>query len=110
MLHPQERIEVAEDAGDAAEEAGELRVDVNTEVTAVRPQPRGGFEVEVVPAGPAEGKKKKNKGAAKPTLLRSRYVIWAAGEFQYPRASAPLFPGSEPVSYTHLTLPTILLV
>ena len=75
--------------------AGELRVDVNTEVTAVRPQPRGGFEVEVVPAGPAEGKKKKNKGAAKPTLLRSRYVIWAAGEFQYPRASAPLFPGSE---------------
>ena len=75
--------------------AGGLRVDVNTEVTAVRPQPRGGFEVEVVPAGPAEGKKKKNKGAAKPTLLRSRYVIWAAGEFQYPRASAPLFPGSE---------------
>ena len=30
-----------------------------------------------------------------PTLLKSRFVIWAAGEFQYPRANTELFPGSE---------------
>ena len=69
--------------------AGGLRIQAHTEVKAVQPLPKGcGFEVQVVPAGSAEG-------AAKPTLLRSRYVIWAAGEFQYPRASAPLFTGSE---------------
>ena len=66
----------------------ELRVEARTEVTAVRPfAEEDGFEVEVLAAG-----------AAAPTLLRSRYVIWAAGEFQYPRTSASepsLFPGSE---------------
>jgi len=61
-----------------------LNVQCSTEVKTVRPLPNEeGFEVELVPAG------------GEPTILRSRYVIWAAGEFQYPRASGALFPGSE---------------
>ena len=71
----------------ALAEQSELRVEANTEVTAVRPFVEGdGFEVEVVPVG--------ETGAA-PKVLRSRYAVWAAGEFQYPKMSSPLFPGSE---------------
>ncbi len=71
---------------------GELNVRVRTEVTALRPRRRGGFTVEVVPVIVGDV-----RGSTQPTvtILRSRYVIWAAGEFQYPKASAPLFPGSE---------------
>lgn len=66
----------------ALAEQAELHVQTLTDVTAVRPF-ENGFEVEVQVAGAA------------PTLLRSRYVVWAAGEFQYPRVSGSLFPGSE---------------
>eukprot|EP01052_Picozoa_sp_SAG31_P025465 SAG31_NODE_2233_length_6136_cov_2.169455_5_plen_569_part_00 len=73
----------------ALAEAGKLCVRTRTEVKAVRPCADGvGFEVDVASqdqfAGPAGG-----------PLLRSRYVIWAAGEFQYPRARSPLFPGAQ---------------
>ena len=67
-------------------EQWKLRVWTRTEVTAIKPQILGGFEVEVVEVGPA--------GAA-PKTLQTPYVVWAAGEFQYPRASTPLFPGSD---------------
>lgn len=66
--------------------AADLCVRPKTEVLAVRPFEDGnGFEVDVAPAG---------KALALPETLRARYVIWAAGEFQYPRV-ASLFPGSE---------------
>jgi len=74
----------------------ELNVRFRTQVTAVRPLRRGGFKVDVVPAS-ADGTVDRAEGAAQTTTttLRSRYVIWAAGEFQYPQENAPLFPGSE---------------
>ena len=58
---------------EALAETNELNVKTGTEVTAVRPfdaDGRAGFEVEVVPAN----------GLGMPTVLRSRYVVWAAGE------------------------------
>ena len=60
----------------------------NTDVKAVRPLAGGGFEVDVAPAG---------SKSVPPTTLKARYVVWAAGEFQYPRANnnEGLFPGSE---------------
>ena len=64
-----------------------LNVRSGTDVTAVRPLEgdEPGFDVEVCPAA-----------GGVPTVLKTRYVIWAAGEFQYPRAAEePLFPGSE---------------
>ena len=71
----------------ALAEKMELPVRTKTEVRAVRPLGQGqeGFEVEVadVATGTVE-------------VLKSRYVIWAAGEFQYPRSSSgPLFSGSQ---------------
>ena len=69
---------------EALAETNELNVRTGTEVTAVAPRD-GGFDVAVVPAA-----------GGVPGVIKSRYVVWAAGEFQYPRASAePLFPGSE---------------
>ena len=67
-------------------ETNELNVRPQTEVTAVTPlEDREGFRVSICPA----------KGGV-PTDLTARFVVWAGGEFQYPRASAePLFPGSE---------------
>ena len=37
------------------------------------------------------------EGDGTPEVLRSRYVVWAAGEFQYPAASdaPPVFPGAD---------------
>lgn len=62
----------------ALAERGKLNVRTRTEVTAVRPFVEGdGFEVEVIPAA-GEGA----NGFEVPTVLRSRYVVWAAGEFQ----------------------------
>lgn len=54
----------------------ELPVRTDVEVYEVRPLSEGGFELET------------SQGA-----MRSRFVIWAAGEFQYPRLNA--FPGAE---------------
>ena len=49
-----------------------------------------GFEVDVASSGTGVD------AVMKKETLRSRYVIWAAGEFQYPRTASPsLFPGSE---------------
>jgi G3E family GTPase len=69
----------------ALAEAAQLPVRAMTEVAGVQPLFGGGFNVDVVPAG--------GGGAAE--RLQSRFVIWAAGEFQYPRASGSMFPGSE---------------
>ena len=81
---------------EALAETNELNVKTETEVVSIRPfddgfdmdassEQKAGFEVEVRPA----------KGGVA-TKLRSRFVVWAAGEFQYPRAmTEPLFPGSE---------------
>eukprot|EP00501_MAST-03F_sp_TOSAG23-6_P001035 GSMAST32.ASY1.ANO1.1077.1 assembled CDS len=60
-----------------ADEAN-LNMRTLTEVTAVRPFADG---VDVTAAKGALGL---------PETLRSRYVIWAAGEFQYPTSSIPL--------------------
>ena len=83
---------------EALAETNELNVKTDTEVLNIKPfddgfdmdvqtlsEQKAGFEVEVRPA----------KGGVA-TKLRSRFVVWAAGEFQYPRAmTEPLFPGSE---------------
>ena len=72
----------------AVADAAHLNVRANTEVTAVRSLDGDGFEVDVVPAGSPAG--------TAPTPLQCKYVVWAAGEFQYPRAkTSPMFPGSE---------------
>ena len=63
--------------------AGKLNVMTNTEVKAVHPQDEGGFLVDVSSSVHASG------------TLGARFVIWAAGEFQYPKAPEPLFPGSD---------------
>ena len=57
----------------AIAETNELSVKTGTDVTAVNARD-GGFDVEVKPA----------KGGIK-TTLKSRYVVWAAGEFQHVR-------------------------
>ena len=81
---------------EALAETNELNVRTESEVVSIKPfddgfdmdassEQKAGFEVEVRPA----------KGGVA-TKLRSRFVVWAAGEFQYPRAmTEPLFPGSE---------------
>jgi len=83
---------------EALAETNELNVKVDTEVLSIKPfddgfdmdaqtlsEQRAGFEVEIRPS----------KGGVS-TKLRSRFVVWAAGEFQYPRAmTEPLFPGSD---------------
>mmetsp|Transcript_54393 Transcript_54393/g.122991 ORF Transcript_54393/g.122991 Transcript_54393/m.122991 type:complete len:590 (+) Transcript_54393:126-1895(+) len=92
--------------GDLAETAG-LCVRLHTEVLAVRTRgAEGGFEIETVPVGGGGGRGglgSDGAATAAPMLLQSRFVIWAAGEFQYPTAVAanspprpsPSFPGSE---------------
>eukprot|EP01048_Picozoa_sp_COSAG05_P012199 COSAG05_NODE_1204_length_5534_cov_6.479117_1_plen_796_part_00 len=77
----------------ALADSAKLRVRANTEVTAVRPLSNGGgggFELDIASKDLFHG-----FDGSKPQPLRTRYVIWAAGEFQYPRASGPAFPGSE---------------
>lgn len=83
---------------EALAETNELNVKTGTEVVSVKPfddgfdldaqtlsEHKNGFEIEVRPAA-----------GGITSVLRSRYVVWAAGEFQYPRAQVqPLFPGSE---------------
>jgi len=71
----------------------ELAHPYSTQVTAVRPD-RTGFSVDVAPARP-DGAQDWAVDEAQATTLRSRYVVWAAGEFQYPRKEAPEFPGAE---------------
>lgn len=74
-------------------DSGELNIRYGTQVTAVRPD-RTGFSVDIAPAKP-DGAEDWAVDEAEATTLRSRYVIWAAGEFQYPRKETPPFPGSE---------------
>jgi hypothetical protein len=80
----------------ALADANGLNVQTGTEVTAVRPAAKGvGFWVDVDKAGGRE------EGTPPMEPLRARYVIWAAGEFQYPSApgasqmTPDLFPGAE---------------
>ena len=69
----------------ALAESNELNIRFLTEVNSVRPQTGGGFEVDTM-----------SQASAGMLTLCSRYVIWAAGEFQYPRScNNPQFPGSE---------------
>lgn len=60
----------------AVAEYKQLPVRTGVDVTALHPQPGGGFVLET------------SEGA-----MRSKYVIWAAGEFQYPELGG--FPGAE---------------
>ena len=77
----------------ALAQAAELNVRLETEVCGLTPlsQPGEGhlgFEVRLQPAGAPAG------FGEKP--LRARYVIWAAGEFQFPKSAASLnLKGSE---------------
>ena len=74
----------------ALADAGQLRIQFNTEVRAVNTLAAGGFEVETSPlsADAAEA-------AEAASTLRSPFVVWAAGEFQYARGPKPEFPGSD---------------
>ena len=70
-----------------------LEVKLSTDVVQVE-KVGGGFEVDVRPAGSDE---------AVPTeTLRAKYVVWAAGEFQYPRKDSDSFPGA--AHCVHLSL------
>lgn len=60
----------------AVAEYKKLPVQAGVDVTGIRPQPDGSFELDT------------SKG-----ILRSKFVIWAAGEFQYPELAG--FPGAE---------------
>ena len=80
---------------------GQLNIRFNTQVTAVRPlrdvgggiQPSG-FEIDVAPTK-ADGTTGWADDIAQKTTLRSRYVVWAAGEFQYPKGDSQPFQGAE---------------
>jgi len=77
--------------GALAEAAG-LCVRFHTEVLAVRTRNgEEGFDIDTVPVGVGGwGGELDSAGVATatPVLLQSRFVIWAAGEFQYPTADA----------------------
>ena len=65
------------------------RVRLHTEVVRIDPHEEGGlFDVHVRTGG-ADG------GAPTEQTLRTRFVVWAAGEFQYPRESPEALPGAE---------------
>jgi len=62
------------------------RVKRRCEVLRVEKGPDGAFDVRV--------RSRKADGAEREDTLRSRYVVWAAGEFQYPRESPDAFAGA----------------
>jgi len=71
----------------AIAETNELQVRVRTEVECIRPDgdPEGPprFSVDVsTAANPGEG------GKATSETISARYIVWAAGEFQYPNGSS----------------------
>ena len=70
-------------------EQAELKIRFKTEVTAISPIRKGGFKVDVAPSSHANG-----ANGTEAETLRSRYVVWAAGEFQYPLGESETFPGS----------------
>jgi putative flavoprotein involved in K+ transport len=67
-------------------EAAKLSVKLRTEVLQVSPVEGGGFDVHVRTGG--------GDGEPKEETLRARYVVWAAGEFQYPREKSECASGS----------------
>ena len=69
--------------------AAKLSIKLSVEVLKVTPVD-GGFDVHVR-AGAADGV---HKGHMEETL-RAKYVVWAAGEFQYPRESPATMTGTE---------------
>jgi cation diffusion facilitator CzcD-associated flavoprotein CzcO len=78
---------------------GELNIKFGTEVTAVKPKRKGGFTIDIKPRNKGENGSNgsANGGEEGPSQLKSKYVIWAAGEFQFPQAAegGALFPGSD---------------
>jgi len=71
--------------------AGELNVQLETRVTNIRDMGKKGkiegrepgpFLVEVIKGGVTQN-------------MSTRYVVWAAGEYQHPKIASKLFPGSE---------------
>ena len=73
---------------------GGLNIQFSTQVTAVKPIRTGGFKVDVAPAKP-DGDLDWAVDETRVETLQSRYVVWAAGEFQYPRKEDPQFPGAD---------------
>eukprot|EP00966_Prymnesium_polylepis_P201946 4678784-Prymnesium_polylepis.1 len=67
-------------------EAATLSVKTRTDVIKVEPVD-GGFEVHV--------RTTSVDGAQKEEKMRARYVVWAAGEFQYPKESPGALVGTE---------------
>jgi len=63
------------------------RVKRRCEVLRVEKGPDGAFDVRV--------RSRKADGAEREDTLRSRYVVWAAGEFQYPREGGDCVGGAE---------------
>ena len=63
-----------------------LDVKLRTEVAGIERNSNGVFDVRVRAAGV--------EGAPRETL-RARFVVWAAGEFQYPREGSATIPGAE---------------
>ena len=75
---------------------GELNIRFQTQVNAIEPLRKGGFKVKTSAAKVGEDGEWMGE-EAEGEVLSARYVVWAAGEFQYPRAKEqdPFFPGAE---------------
>jgi len=69
-------------------QAASLNVKLRTEVVQVKPLDGGSFDVHVKAVWHPSGVHKEE-------TLRAKYVIWAAGEFQYPRESPCGIAGTE---------------
>jgi thioredoxin reductase len=69
-----------------------LPIQFGTDVTSIRPLGKPGhplFEVHVAKSPQVQGSPREDR-----TVLQCRFVIWAAGEFQYPKRSGAI-PGAE---------------
>ena len=81
---------------------GELNIRFQTQVNAIEPLRKlglgkiSGFKVKTSAAKVGEDGEWMGE-EAEGEVLSARYVVWAAGEFQYPRAKEqdPFFPGAE---------------
>ena len=75
--------------------AAELRVRTLTEVISVEPEGANGFSVGVSDADFAPGLAAKRRKKRATEKLTARYVVWAAGEFQYPKERTGTVAGAE---------------
>eukprot|EP00912_Choanoflagellata_sp_UC4_P001894 UC4_evm1s1214 len=72
-------------------EANSLNIQTKTEVLSIKSLDCAeGFAIEMAPT-----KSQSDIQKPFPKTIHCRYIIWAAGEFQYPKATEELFPGSE---------------